>query len=173
MEKELHCEWNVWYDCVKGSHNYEKTVNWQNNLSHIASIKTIDDFCRVFANLPEPSDLPYAANLYVFRHYIRPVWEDSFNVDGSELRSSIENLKPHVRNQLWQNLCASLLGEQLDDKEEIAGIVYNKRGKGDRMAIWITNKTSLEGKSIVKANCQRIGLHNINLKDRTLALNKV
>jgi translation initiation factor 4E len=39
----------------------------------------------------------------------------------------------------WQNLLLAMIGETLDDQDEICGLVFQRRKAGDRLCIWTRN----------------------------------
>jgi len=40
----------------------------------------------------------------------------------------------------WENLVLSVIGETLDNNDEICGVVISRRKMGDRIAVWNKNR---------------------------------
>lgn len=56
----------------------------------------------------------------VFKKGIKPEWEDPANKNGSELQA-LKTFTPEVLDSLWENLVLGLVGETIDEGEEICG----------------------------------------------------
>jgi translation initiation factor 4E len=40
----------------------------------------------------------------------------------------------------WESLLLAIIGETIDEEDEICGLVFNKRKQGDRLSIWNRHK---------------------------------
>ena len=56
----------------------------------------------------------------VFKKGIQPAWEDAANKNGSELQA-LKTFTPEVLNTFWENLVMGLVGETIDEGDEICG----------------------------------------------------
>jgi translation initiation factor 4E len=56
----------------------------------------------------------------VFKKGINPTWEDPANANGSELVASSAFL-PDIFDAFWENLVLGLIGESIDDADQICG----------------------------------------------------
>ena len=66
----------------------------------------------------------------LFKKGIQPRWEDTANKTGSELVAS-KSYSPEVLDVFWENLVMGLIGETIDEGDEICGCrVVNQTRKG-------------------------------------------
>ena len=84
----------------------------------------------------------------LFKKGIRPEWEDPINAKGSEifLRNT---LNAEMSDQYWENLILGVLGETLEEDDEICGCrIVDKSKKGNwkdqrpvyRYEVWMRTK---------------------------------
>jgi translation initiation factor 4E len=57
----------------------------------------------------------------LFKKGIHPTWEDPLNASGSEL-TAIRAFQLEILDVMWENLVFGLIGEMIEDSEEICGI---------------------------------------------------
>lgn len=94
-------------------------------------------------NLREPSQLPDRSSYNIFKAGIAPKWEDKQISNGGEWRLQLSN-RTEMMDELWLNTLLIMIGEgfEVDASEDIAGIRFLARGRGDRLSIW--TKTAQE-----------------------------
>lgn len=56
----------------------------------------------------------------VFKKGIQPTWEDPLNANGSEL-VAVKSFNVEVLDLYWENLVFGLIGETIDEGDEICG----------------------------------------------------
>ncbi|CAM9403103.1 unnamed protein product, partial [Heterosigma akashiwo] len=82
-------------------------------------------------------------SLSIFKKGISPEWEDPANQSGGEWTCR-KNLDPNVLNTYWENLVLGLIGETIDDADEICGARVVDKSKGDRpiyrLELWVRGK---------------------------------
>lgn len=85
----------------------------------------------------------------MFKKGIRPEWEDPQNKQGSEWASSRKMMSADVLDQHWENMVLALIGETIDESNEICGcrvVDKSKVGKGAagrpvfRLELWLQSK---------------------------------
>ena len=64
----------------------------------------------------------------LFKKGIRPEWEDPANVSGGEL-SCRKMLNVDILDLYWENMAFGLIGETIDDADEICGCRIVDKGK--------------------------------------------
>lgn len=74
------------------------------------------------------------------------------------------NNAPGLLDRVWQNLVCALIGEQLDDGDDICGAVISIRPKLERIQIWLRDKNNYD---VVEGIGQRI-LKVLDLNDMGL-----
>jgi translation initiation factor 4E len=65
--------------------------------------------------------------LHLFKHGIKPMWEDSSNRRGGSWQ--VKGVHDRQLNDVWHNIMFSLVGETLDDPsdEQVCGVCCNRR----------------------------------------------
>ncbi|KAG0088607.1 Eukaryotic translation initiation factor 4E type 2 [Podila epicladia] len=152
-----------------------KILNYESSMKKVATFGSIEDFWGVYSHLKRPHELPNVSDYHLFKQGVRPVWEDSTNINGGKW---IVRLKKGLASRYWENLIMAVIGDQFEVGSEICGIVLSIRGGEDILSIW--NQSAHEGRTNLKIRdtLKRIlGLpadtimeyktHNDALKDNT------
>jgi|TARA_R110002003_G_scaffold337_1_gene18836 translation initiation factor 4E len=128
----LRYTWVIWFrPPTPKSSDYEKSIQ------PVFKFSTAQDFWRAFVHLRRPSTLPTVADYNIFKHGIRPVWEDEENKRGGKW---IMRLKKGVADRYWEELLMALVGDQfMEAGEEVCGIVLSVRSGEDVFSIWTKN----------------------------------
>ncbi|KAH7071117.1 translation initiation factor eIF 4e-like domain-containing protein [Paraphoma chrysanthemicola] len=124
--------WVIWFrPPTPKSSDYEKSIQ------PVFKFSTAQDFWKAFVHLRRPSSLPTVADYNIFKHGIRPVWEDEENKRGGKW---IMRLKKGVADRYWEELLMALVGDQfMEAGEEVCGIVLSVRSGEDVFSIWTKN----------------------------------
>ena len=81
--------------------------------------------------------------LCLFKKGITPEWEDERNRDGAEF-NCIKVLTPDALDLHWENIIFSLIGEVLDEEENICGVRLVHQGKkmkgGFKIEVWLRKR---------------------------------
>jgi len=120
----------------------------------IGEFDTVESFCRYFNWLKPPSKLDRNSNYHLFKSGIKPMWEDPANAEGGKWVLTMKN-NPALLDRCWSWLAMALVGEDLDDGDEICGAVVSLRSKVDRIQLWTRSKDDVEkinsiGRKMVK-----------------------
>jgi translation initiation factor 4E len=128
----LKYTWVIWYrPPTPKSSDYEKSIQ------PVWKFSSAQDFWKVYAHCKRPSSLPTVSDYNVFKHGIRPVWEDDENRRGGKW---IMRLKKGVADRYWEELLMALVGDQfMEAGEEVCGIVLSVRSGEDVFSIWTKN----------------------------------
>jgi len=158
------------------SHPPEST-EYEAGLTVVGEFATVEEFCRYFNWLKPPSLLEKNSNYHVFKSGIKPMWEDPANADGGKWVLTMKN-NPALLDRCWNWLAMALVGEELEDGDEICGAVVSLRTKVDRIQLWTRSKDDVDrlnaiGKKLVKlldiSEADNIGLDfQHNSDDRPL-----
>jgi translation initiation factor 4E len=127
---------------------------YEAGLTVIGDFDTVESFCRYFNWLKPPSKLEKNSNYHLFKKGIKPMWEDEANANGGKWVLTMKN-NPQLLDRCWNWLAMALVGEDLDEGEEICGAVVSLRSKVDRIQLWTRSKDDIEkingiGKKMVK-----------------------
>lgn len=88
----------------------------------------------------KPTRMEVNANYHLFKKGIKPLWEDTANAQGGKWIINIKTGDKFNLDNSWENLVLSVIGETLDNNEEICGVVISRRKMGDRIAVWNKNR---------------------------------
>ncbi|WRT69266.1 uncharacterized protein IL334_006250 [Kwoniella shivajii] len=118
-------------------------ADYEMTLLTVGKFDTVEGFARHLNNIRLPSLLNKNSNYHMFKNGIRPMWEDPANANGGKwvilFRSS-----PPTLDVAWANLTMALVGEMLDEEDEVCGIVASNRPKIDRIQIWTRSRNDHE-----------------------------
>jgi translation initiation factor 4E len=143
-----------------------ESTDYEAGLTVIGEFDTVEEFCRYFNWLKPPSKLERNSNYHLFKSGIKPMWEDEANANGGKWVLTMKN-NPALLDRCWNWLAMALVGEELEEGDEICGAVVSLRSKVDRIQVWTRNKDDVEklngiGKRLVKlldiSDADNIGL---------------
>ncbi|KAI8330743.1 translation initiation factor eIF 4e-like domain-containing protein [Chlamydoabsidia padenii] len=142
QQHPLHYAWVFWFmHRSPGS----KITNYEGQMRKIATFSTIEEFWAVYSHINRPHDLPTISDYHLFKHGIRPMWEDEANIQGGKW---IVRVKKGLASRYWENLVMAIIGDQFDVQDEICGVVLSIRNSEDIISVW--NKTSSNGRINLK-----------------------
>lgn len=121
--------------------SYWHDNDW-NSPSNICTIDSIEDFWRMYNNIPKLTkcDKP---NFSFFHRDVRPVWEDKINVKGGKWIWEYPINERHILDKRWMTLLLLMIGETITEwQNEILGATIHARYAGDRMTLWTKNTNS-------------------------------
>lgn len=131
----LENEWTFSYDRrTPQKKSRGETDKYEENIQQIGDFSTVEDFWRYYNHIKKPSCLPNYSNYHLFKKGIKPMWEDDANLHGGKWTIALRDRA--LLDEYWNNLVLGLIGETLDDGDEICGGVVSRRKNGDKIAIW-------------------------------------
>ncbi|KAF7974985.1 hypothetical protein HWV62_10737 [Athelia sp. TMB] len=168
-EHPLQFPWTIYHDCKNkvpftpapvtatsetAPFSAVDTGEYEAGLTVIGEFETVETFCRYFNWLKLPSKLERNSNYHLFKSGIKPMWEDEANANGGKWVLTMKN-NPGLLDRCWSWLAMALVGEELEDGDDICGAVVSLRSKVDRIQVWTRNKDDIErlngiGKKLVK-----------------------
>jgi len=127
----LEKQWTFWTNSQTDT-NFD---NYDEKIQPFGEVATIEDFWGCFNNMQPPSKLGTGKNLQLFKKGIKPLWEDQQNLDGGEWRFNFQ----YAQNldKAWLNLLLVLIGQTLEFDDEICGASLIRKGKFDRIELWL------------------------------------
>ncbi|KAF8638731.1 hypothetical protein AX16_010454 [Volvariella volvacea WC 439] len=164
-------------DGTFAAHPAESMHEYEAGLTVIGECSTVEEFCRYFNWLKPPSKLERNSNFHLFKAGIKPMWEDPANANGGKWVLTMRN-NPELLDRCWTYVALALVGEELEEGDEICGAVVSLRSKVDRIQVWTRSKDDVErlnsiGKKLVKlldvSEADGIGFEfQYNTEDRPL-----
>ncbi|CAI2170882.1 3218_t:CDS:2 [Funneliformis geosporum] len=141
----LQHNWTMYYDSkpvmTPGPKTPTGSVSYEENLQTIGTFDTVETFCRYFNWVKKPGQLDLNTNFHIFKDKIKPMWEDPANANGGKWVISMRNTQ--LLDRCWTWLVYSLVGEELDENDDICGAVMSRRARGDRIAVWVRDKDNV------------------------------
>jgi translation initiation factor 4E len=161
IDPKLPYTWTVWEKHVAS----RKKLDYAGATKEVASFSTVKQFWSIFNHIPQPSILFSGQRfsrkekdveiqieaLMIFRHGIRPEWEDPENVKGGHFQIQI---KPNqagsgaTLDELWNNIVLGIIAGQIEPSEMITGIrLVDKIAtkKMVRIELWFNEMDKGEG----------------------------
>ncbi|KAI9295763.1 eukaryotic translation initiation factor 4E [Neoconidiobolus thromboides FSU 785] len=130
----LHYTWTFWFMHRPPG---QKITNYEESMKRIASFSSIEDFWAVYSHLRRPSDLPTISDYHLFKHGVRPVWEDPENITGGKW---LIRIKKGLASRYWESLVLAIISDQFEVGNEVCGAVLSIRLNEDIISVW--NKTA-------------------------------
>lgn len=138
LPKELYVKhplqntWCLWF------FRNDRSRTWEDNLMKISSFDTVEDFWALFNHLENPSKLPVGCDYSLFKDGIKPMWEDSRNVNGGRwLVTFSRQERCSELDNCWYELLMCMIGGNFDPfNDDICGAVVQIRNRGDKLALW-------------------------------------
>ena len=113
----------------------------------VASFQTVQHFWRIYDHLMRPSACPAITDFHLFKHGIKPTWEDPSNRNGGQF---IIRMKKGLSSRCWEALLLAIIGEQFDVGNEICGAVISIRYNEDIVALWNRNADNIEAQNKIR-----------------------
>ena len=98
--------------------SYEKSIKMLGNVS------TVEGFWSYYNHMVRPNDSPNSSDYHIFKHGIKPMWEDEANKLGGKW---IVRMRKGLASRAWEELLFALIGEQFDFGNDICGAVVSLR----------------------------------------------
>jgi translation initiation factor 4E len=154
----------LWYDNPKKRNANE---SWEENLKKVFTFSTVEEFwwyvClslimiesnsslltfvlyySLYNNILPPTKLAVGSNYHLFKEGIRPMWEDSMNAKGGKWIFTNSRNRRQRLDECWLHVMLSLIGESLQDEDDICGAVVSVRKPQDRIAVWSASAEKAE-----------------------------
>ncbi|XP_001983586.2 eukaryotic translation initiation factor 4E1 [Drosophila grimshawi] len=137
----LEHTWTLWH------WQSDRKKCWEEMLSNVTSFNTVEDFFSVHYFIKPPSDLKAFNDYMVFKHDIRPMWEDVKNRKGGRWIFFLNRESKELVDNMWHDLLLCTLGESFEYPFQICGVVVNVRNKAAKISLW--TKDSLNQHAIL------------------------
>ena len=130
--KKLLNKFVFWYHINEISADQE----YESQIKKLAEFDTLDDFWAIFQYLKKPDDCKQAIEFQLFKHPIKPMWEDENNKNGGRIALK---LRKDFSNSVWEELVFAFIGGYFDKDiiDEINGLSINCKKEHNNLQIWI------------------------------------
>jgi|Transcript_61220 translation initiation factor 4E len=166
----LENTWVIWYDSRRL--HQQNPNDWFGNLQTVAIFSTVEDFWSTYNHIKRPNDLEFGANYHMFKHGVKPMWEDSANEKGGKWVMTLQKEDASRMDDLWELLLLSMIGEYLDDgagdnskdgHSQICGAVLSRRKAGPRISVWTRDRENTQALKNIGQRLRSI----LKLSDKT------
>lgn len=175
-ENRLQYSYAVWFtQRIRGNSVSSTPSDYEDNIKLIGSFSSVEQFWGHYCHLAKPCELPSHCDIHLFKHGIKPMWEDEANRNGGKW---MVRLKKGIASRCWENLLLAIIGEQFIVGNEICGAVISVRGNEDIISLW--NRTASDPTitigirdtmtrvmSLPKNTVLEYKTHNTSLKDKS------
>jgi hypothetical protein len=173
----LQNQWTVWEHVGSKSKGKTAYANYDDNMNELLSFSSVEDFWRWYNNYPKPSALFYDGRskklltrqgdpqgkcieaLSIFKRGIEPKWEDPANKHGAEW--CVRRISSGaVLDGYWENLLLGMVGETMDNGDEICGlrVVDKSKSRRDfRIELWLRHQDRVVG-NVIRGHAEQIML---------------
>ncbi|XP_065056330.1 eukaryotic translation initiation factor 4E type 2-like [Rhopilema esculentum] len=158
-EHRLQFPYAFWFS--KRYSNKTSSGGYESSIKLIGSFSTVEQFWSYYAYMVRPGDLPGNSNVHLFKHGIRPMWEDEANKEGGKW---ILRLRKGLASRYWENLILAILGEQFMVDSELCGAVVSLRFQDDIISVWNKNAQDQNTINRIRDTLRRI----LNLPQNTI-----
>jgi len=137
-EHELQHAYTMWFSRRSGSKQAGTVFKFEDSLKILATFRSAERFWKFYTHLKFPNELSGHCDYHLFKHGIKPMWEDPANREGGKW---IVRLRKGVASRVWENVILAILGEQFLVGDEICGAVMSIRyNQEDIISVW--NRTA-------------------------------
>ncbi len=134
-KRNTESDWCMWYDVKPDSVEQTRSGFFGDRLLQICTMDALPKHQEHEKHMKAPEDLPQHANMYVFRKYIRPMWEQL--PEGGAWTLKIRRGDDRVK-AAWARLVGDLLKDGLGS-ENVAGIVLSSRPREFSINVWLVS----------------------------------
>ncbi|KAG9403536.1 hypothetical protein AC1031_006176 [Aphanomyces cochlioides] len=153
VKHPLQHRWVLWYDNPKKKLPNE---SWEENLKTVYTFDTVEDFWCMFNNILPPTKLASGSNYHLFKQGIRPMWEDPINAKGGKWVLTNSRQRRARLDDAWMHTMLALIGECLEDDDDLCGAVVSVRKAQDRIAVWTKTATNESLQKVVGRNFRKV-----------------
>jgi len=138
VKHPLENAWTLWF------FKEEKDKDWIECYKKVASFQTVEDFWALYNFIMPPTKLAIKCEYSVFKEGIQPMWEDKRNLKGGRWVYATQKTNNFSLDKQWLEMLMCIVGEQFDEhSKDVNGIVLQRRGRNDRLAIWVSDTNNL------------------------------
>ncbi|CAB0036223.1 unnamed protein product [Trichogramma brassicae] len=146
IKHPLQNTWTLWY------FELDKSKSWEESQREITSFDTAEDFWSMYHHIKTASELKNGCDYSMFKHGIRPMWEDKANKQGGRWLINLDKKQRSTElDHFWLEILLCMIGEGFNEySDDICGAVVNVRTRTDKIAVWT-------GDASVQASVMEIG----------------
>lgn len=148
-ENRLQYSYCLWF-ARKGTH---RATDYSKSLHFVGRCATVEQWWSLYCHLVRPTALKPYRELSLFKHGIKPMWEDPNNAKGGQW---VIRLRKNKIDRAWENVCMAMLGEQFLVGQEICGVVLTTKYPEDSLSVWNRTATDQASTARIRDTLRRI-----------------
>jgi len=160
IKHPLQNMWSLWF------YKNDRSKSWEENLMEITTFDTVEDFWALYNHIEVVSKIPIGCDYALFKHGIKPMWEDSRNKQGGRWLINVNKAQRMTDlNNYWLEILLCMIGEAFDEhSDDICGAVVQIRSKGDKLGLWTADVKHQDAiMKIGRTIRERLNLHPRNM----------
>ncbi|CAH2055165.1 unnamed protein product [Thlaspi arvense] len=146
----LRYKFAIWY--TRRTLGVRSQTSYEDNIKKIVEFSTVEGFWACYCHLVRSASLPSPTDLHYFKDGIRPLWEDAANCNGGKW---IIRFSKVVSARFWEDLLLALIGDQLNDADNICGAVLSIRFNEDIISVWNRNASDHQAVMALRDSIKR------------------
>jgi len=153
-EHQLQYCYCLWFSRKNpGAAKTAGVTKYEDSIKLIGAFSTVEQFWAYYSYMVRPGELTGHSDIHLFKHGIRPMWEDKANKNGGKW---IVRLRKGLASRCWENLILAMLGEQFMVGPEVCGAVVSIRYQEDIISIWNRNASDQATTSRIRDTLRRV-----------------
>lgn len=135
----LESMYTFWYMKRGNKSAAAQAESYEQSIKKIGDFASIEQFWALYSHIQRPGDpgTEKPMDYIMFKHGIKPMWEDENNKKGGKW---VVRIPKKLSAYFWESLIMAIIGEQFEVGNEICGVVLSVRFSEDVLSIW--NRTS-------------------------------
>jgi len=130
----LDRSYSIWFQTAQHTKKRAKSEQqYEEGLQSIGTFNSVQGFWQYW-NAIDLKKLPNFCTLSVFKHPIKPMWEDPHNKEGGQW--VIRCGDRHQTSDFFTKLALSLIGGYFDCHEDLCGVVLSMKPKFNSLSLW-------------------------------------
>ena len=111
----------------------EKGMDYEDCMKNVGEFSTVEEFWTLYTHMKRPYELKVSMDYHLFKHGIKPMWEDDRNKTGGRM---MLRCKSGYSARIWEDLLLAFIGQQFKYFDDINGVVISIRENHDIISIW-------------------------------------
>lgn len=116
-----------------------KENEWLNEFCEIYTFSTIENFWRLYNNLPPVTSFSINSSYTLFRDNVLPSWEHPKNIDGFSFILYIPNSLQKDYKSMQLKSFLLFIGNYKNYVETLNGLTFDKKFKNYRIVFWFSS----------------------------------
>lgn len=145
---KLQNRWTFWFLNPKAASEkdwYEKVKQfpWHELLENVYTFDSVEDFWALFNSIIPPSRLKQNGEFYLFKESVLPSKESNPGLGIWQCNLPRDWDKKKLEDN-WLALVLGMVGETLEDADDILGAIVTIRRSGPRLSLWTKSGSNME-----------------------------